>query len=133
MTLHLELTADQASWLGKEAAQQGIDAAEVLIAALEQKRSQNDPFHGLSDDQTTLEREIGTKLPESIQARYEELSLRCRDEKLTVDEHGELIELNSIIERHHAARIARIAKLAKIQDIEFAELASRFGIVREIK
>jgi hypothetical protein len=133
MTLHLELSPDQASWLGKEAAQQGVDEADVLISALDQQRRKNDPFQELSDDPSTLKKGLEKALPETVRTRYEELSFRCRDEKLTVEEHGELIELINIVESHHAGMMARAAKLAKIQGADFSKIAAQYGLIREPK
>ena len=132
MTLELELTPEQTSWLRQTAAQTGVDERRALLAALDRQRAAEDPLAGLSDDEAQLCREIGQQLPEQIHERRRLLSRQCQEGSLTAAEHRELVELIDIVEADHAGRLARVAKLARLRGKEFDGVAQEFDLLMEV-
>jgi hypothetical protein len=107
MTLQLELSPEQESWLKQAAARDGVDQRAALLAMIDSQRAAENPLAGLANDENQLRREISRSRPAEVCARHRQLSEKCQDESLTGDEHRELIELIDLVEAHHAARLAR--------------------------
>lgn len=132
MTLQLELSPQQESWLKQKAQESGLDEGSVALAALDQLRVVENPCTDLSDEEDRLCAELEQELPAEIDARRIELeSLRVQRE-LTQNEQRELSELISLVETTHAARLARAAKLADLRDVEFDQVAREYGLVNEL-
>jgi len=60
--------------------------------------------------------------------RYRELVARRRAEKLTPEEHAELIALSDRIEEANARRIGYVAELADLRKTTLPELMDELGI-----
>ncbi len=132
VTLELELTPEQESWLRQTAARTGLDQHRALLAVIDRHRAAEDPLAGLPDDEAALRSEIQRRLPEAILARYRDLSERNQREEISTAEHRELTELIDIVEADHAARVARVAKLARICGEDFSQLMREQGLLREV-
>ena len=71
---------------------------------------------------------ISGRLPEQVQARYDELIEKRWDETLTPDEHRELLELTEAIEIANAKRIEVLAHLARLRQISLPDLMDEWGL-----
>lgn len=72
----------------------------------------------LPKDESDLILKINKGLPPGIRKRFGELSARCRAEKLTPDEHRELLDLTDRIEKSDAERMKHILELARIRGVD---------------
>lgn len=133
MTLQLELTAEQESWLQQCAARTGTDQQAALLRMLEQQRAAENPLAGLSDDAEQLRREIARELPAEVGDRHHSLTRKSQAEGLFIAENRELLELIDIVETDRAARLARVLKLARLRGEDFDALARQFGLCREVR
>ena len=132
MTLEVELSPEQESWLRQTAARAGIDQRAALLTVIERQRAVEDPLAGLSNDEEQLSRDIKRQLPAELCERHRQLAQNCQAETLTPEENRELIELIDIIEADHAARLARVLKLAQLRGASFDQVMQQFGLLREI-
>ena len=131
MTLELELTPELESWLHRTAARNGMHEQEVIIETLSRRRAEDDCedlLGTLPDDEASLLDEIGEVLTPEIRARYQALSRKCEDEALTADEHQELIDLTSEVERHNTERLARVVGLARLRGASLEETMAQLGL-----
>lgn len=132
MTLEVELSPEQESWLRQTAARAGVDQRAALLTMIERQRAVEDPLAGLSNDEEQLGREINRQLPTELRENHRQLAQKCQAETLTAGENRELIELIDIIEADHAARLARVLKLARLRGASFDQVMQQFGLLREI-
>lgn len=133
MTLQLELTAEQESWLQQAAARAGTDQQAAVLRMLEQQRAAENPLLGLSDDAEQLLREITRELPTDVRDHYDSLTRKSQAEGLSIAENRELLELIDIVETDRAARLARVLKLARLRGEDFEALARQFGLRRDVR
>ena len=132
MTLQVELSPEQETWLNQTAARAGVDQRSALLKVIECQRAADDPLAGLSSDEEQLRREIARQLPADIRERHRLLAQKCQQEALTAGENRELIELIDITEVAHAARLARVHKLSLARGVSFEEMMQQFGLLREV-
>jgi len=82
----------------------------------------------LPKDESRLMLKISQGLPSNIRKRFNELFIKRQDEKLTPDEHEELIHLTDIIEKSDADRMKHISDLARIRGVSIEALMQELGI-----
>ena len=72
--------------------------------------------------------QINQRLPANLQARFDTLATRRRDEILTTEEHEELLRLTERVERRDVIRIKAFAQLAQLHGITLTELMKQLSI-----
>ncbi len=82
----------------------------------------------LPQDESELMLKISQGLPSEIRKRFSELVAKRQEEKLTPDEHRELLHLNDIIEKSDAERMKHISDLAHIRGISFEVMMEELEI-----
>jgi len=82
----------------------------------------------LPKDESILMLKISQGLPSNIRKHFGELVVRRQNEKLTPDEHQELIYLTDIIEKSDADRMKHISDLARIRGVSVEVLMQELGI-----
>jgi hypothetical protein len=71
---------------------------------------------------------INRGIPADIQRRYSELIARRQADRLTPEEHHELLRLTEQAERLDAERAADLAALAGLRGVPLAELLDDLGL-----
>ncbi|HYE75591.1 MAG TPA: STAS/SEC14 domain-containing protein [Blastocatellia bacterium] len=82
----------------------------------------------LSEEESSLFAIINQALPESERVRLLELQDKRVGERLTHDEHQELLALQYRLEALHAERLKALAMLAKIRGLTLTALMEQLGI-----
>jgi hypothetical protein len=82
----------------------------------------------LPQDEADLLLKINQGLSEPVQHRYDELIAKRQTEKLTPDEHTELLHLSDEAEQINAERIAALAALAQLRQTTLPHLMNDLGI-----
>ena len=82
----------------------------------------------LSRDEAVLLRRIADGLPEGPRRRYRELIAKRDDERLTDDEHAELLRLTDEVERLDADRAEALLVLARLRGVSLTSLMQSLGI-----
>ena len=96
----------------------------VRVVALRGRRK----APGLSEEETDLLLNINRGLPQDLQARYDALVDRRRAEKLTAEEHDELVRLTDQVEQLEAERLRSLAELARLRETSLPALMKQLGI-----
>ncbi len=110
-----------------KAEQLSLTELEQLISrviALRAKRRA--PY--LPEKETQLLLKINRGLPPEVQKRYDVLNTRRREEKLTSDEHQELLHITGQIEKMNAERVQYLAELARLRGISLTALMEELDI-----
>jgi hypothetical protein len=94
------------------------------IIALEAKRK----APCFSKDESRLMLKISQGVPPETRRRFNELVAKRREEKITPDEHQELLHLTNLIEISDAERMRHIADLAQIRGVSVETLMKDLGI-----
>lgn len=102
------------------------EVAEILQRLLALKAQRSAP--SLPQAESQLIEEINRGLPEDASARYQELMDRRREEKLTAEEHRELLRLGDEVEDLEAARIRALSELARLRGTSLAGVMEELGI-----
>jgi hypothetical protein len=82
----------------------------------------------LRQSETKLLRKINRGLPPTIQQRYNDLTVKRREETLTPAEHDELLTLIDRIERADAERAQALTNLAQLREVPVTALMTELGI-----
>jgi hypothetical protein len=82
----------------------------------------------LSETETALLQKINRGLSPSIDRRYRALVAKRRAETLSSEEHAELLQLNSEVEKWQAERVRHLIELASIRGRSLSELMDDLGI-----
>jgi hypothetical protein len=101
-----------------------LDRLVVKVVALRARRIAN----VLSPDESALFAVINRAMPERSRNRLVELGRRRQGEKLSPDDHNELLELQQQLEALHAARMKALADLAALRGLTLAEIMEHLGI-----
>jgi hypothetical protein len=83
------------------------------VAALQARRKS--PC--LPKEESELMLKISQGLPSGVRKRLRELTLRRQEEKITPDEHEELLRLTDLLEKTDAERMQHISELSRIRGI----------------
>ena len=133
MTLAIELKPDVEAWLRDEAKKRGEDPSLFIVETLEERRRRESNVTPvlpprLGREESHLLTQINEGLAEEIWNRYSELVRLRRREKLTVEQHQELLELSGRIEEDHVCRIEHLVALAKLRNTTLDALMYKLGI-----
>ncbi len=101
-----------------------LDAFVAQVIALRAQRS----VPHLSHEETSLLRQINTRLDADVQRRYDELAGKRQAETLSTDELQELVEVTHQIELHDADRLAALNDLARIRQMTTPALMDMLGL-----
>jgi uncharacterized protein YfkK (UPF0435 family) len=101
-----------------------LDRLAQEVATLRARR--NAPV--LPTDESALFAIINQGLPEAERLRLTELAERRYQERLTDQEHRELLELQQRLESIHVARMKALAQLAQLRGVSLAEVMEQLGI-----
>ena len=71
---------------------------------------------------------INRGLPDALRVRYDALIARRREERLTPEEHHELLRLTGEAERLEGERLAALAELARLRGVPLRALMDDLGI-----
>jgi hypothetical protein len=82
----------------------------------------------LSQEETALLLKINRGLPAEVHQRYRELIDKRREERLTQNEHEELLRLTDEVEKRQAERLEALVELARLRDVPLRELMQTLGI-----
>lgn len=84
--------------------------------------------NSISKVEVTLLQQINTPLPHNVFARYRELIAVRREERLTSEEHEELLQLSNTFEHFNSQRIGWLAELAKLRGITLVQIMNDLQI-----
>ncbi len=98
-----------------------------IIVLIAQRQAFN-----LPQSEAELLLKINQSIPSDTQKYYNELILKRYAEKLTNDEHRELLHLTEQIEKLQAQRIEYLADLARLRGITLSTLMENLGIQTQI-
>jgi len=120
----IQVEADQ---LLKAVEQMPIHELDAFIAQVLAVRAQREaPM--LSATESTLLIRINHAIPQPLQQRFDALIARRNAERLSPEEHAELLELTTQIEQREADRIAALAALAQLRNMSLNDLMQSLGI-----
>jgi hypothetical protein len=85
---------------------------------------------GLPEKEAELLEQINRGLPPATQARYEELNARLHANRLTSEEHQELLGLVDQVELADAKRLKHLIELAQVRGVPLDALMCQLGIER---
>ncbi len=71
---------------------------------------------------------INQGLPIELQKKYNELLEKRRAEKLTPEEHKELLKLSDQVEKLETQRVKYLAEMARLQQTNITDLMNSLGI-----
>lgn len=108
-------------------AQLSTDELAAFADRIAMLRAERTAAH-LSLDETALLLQIERGLPAGSHRRYGELVTKRRNERLSADEHAELIGLTNDIERLDAEHMEALIALAQIRRTSLGELMQSLGI-----
>ncbi len=78
--------------------------------------------------ESVLLQKIGEGLPDTVQARYNALQQKLLAEKITPEEHNELLGLIDVVEQADAVRLQALIELAQLRKVSLDELVGQLGI-----
>lgn len=82
----------------------------------------------LTKDESELMLKISQSAPPDVRKRFAELVARRQEEKLTPDEHQELLRLNDLIEKSDAERMRHMLELARIRGVSLEVMMGELGM-----
>ncbi|OQY54786.1 MAG: hypothetical protein B6245_20760 [Desulfobacteraceae bacterium 4572_88] len=82
----------------------------------------------LTKDESELMLKISQSAPPDVRKRFAELVARRQEEKLTPDEHQELLRLNDLIEKSDAERMRHMLELARIRGVSLEVMMGEPGM-----
>jgi hypothetical protein len=83
---------------------------------------------GLTPSETELLLRINQGLPSELRHRWDELKHKREDQKLTHQEHQELLRLTDVVEELQANRVQCMVELARIRNKSLPELMQELGL-----
>jgi hypothetical protein len=122
--IEAELSTDKLLEAVKQLSLPELDSFIEQVLAFQAKRK----APGLSGDETALLMKINDGLPTKVQQRYRELIKIRQEERLTPDEHEELLRLSNEVERKQVERLEALSELARIRGKSLRELMDALGI-----
>jgi hypothetical protein len=129
MTLTLEIGPELEETLRRIAERAGLPPDRYVLDALQERleRDQDLPPH-LSREESRLLQQINQGLPIETWDRYHALKGIRDAERLTPEEHKELIELVHQVEGWNVRRLQLAAELAKLRGVAFPDLVKQLGL-----
>jgi len=82
----------------------------------------------LSSVESDLLLKINVPLAADLLERYRQLVALRREERLTPEEHGELLQLGATMEHYNSERIAWLVELAQVRGVPLPQLMDELGI-----
>lgn len=101
-----------------------LERLALDVAALRARR--NAPV--LSTDESSLFETINRMLPDADRSHLAELGRRRQEEKLSADEHAELLRLQQRLEALHTARMKALEELARRRGLTLTDVMEQLGI-----
>ena len=126
MTLMVELPPEMEEKVRDAAQDEGLDVAEFLREATEERLRQYDPSRSLSE--ADLLGRICRGFSETFWNRYRALTAKRRAETLTRKEQQELIGLSDQMESWHVERLRYLVKLAELRQTSVDALTNELGL-----
>ena len=120
INIELEKVLDGVAKLDTPDLEQFLTEVSFLLA---QRKVAN-----FSREEARLLQIINRTLPASVQARYDQLTNLRRNEKMTPEEHQELLALVDQVELADANRLAALVELAQLRHITVAQLMKQLDI-----
>ena len=133
MTVNLDLPSDLAARIRERAAEQGVDARELMVRVLGESREfrpdpPDPPAAVLPSREAELLRKLDLGFSADTWARYRQLVARRRAEALTTDEHAELLDLTARLEAANVRRLEVVAELANLRGRGLEETMQEVGV-----
>ena len=129
MNLTIAITPDIESRLRELAASQGVDPDQYVANALrEHLQAASSAVPHLTADESRLMGEINQGPTEQQWERYRELIEKRRAERLSKEEHAELITISDLVERLNVRRIECLTQLAALRGTTLPKLMEQLGI-----
>jgi hypothetical protein len=130
MTITIHITPELESQLREQATQQGLDASEYIVSALQEhlREAKIRRAPHVSETEAQLLQHINQGLPAELWQRYNALLDKRRAETLTPDEQAALIALSDRIEAFNARRIEHLVELARLRHASLPALMEQLGI-----
>lgn len=82
----------------------------------------------LSPTEADLLERLNQGFPSAMLHRYEELLAKRSAERLSPDEHTELLRLTDQVEQHEAERIDVLAQLAQVRGVSLGQIVNDLGL-----
>jgi hypothetical protein len=129
MTLTLEIGPELEETLRRIAERAGLPPDRYVLDVLQERleRDQELPTH-LSCEESRLLNQINQGLPIETWERYHALKGMRDAERLTPEDHQELIELVHQVEGWNVRRLQLAAELAKVRGVAFPEIVKQLGL-----
>lgn len=103
------------------------DELESFVAQVITYRARRNAPSLPHEEAELLER-INMSLPEATLDRYRELIALRREERLTPEEHTELLAISDALETLHVQRMEDLIKLAAVRGVSLTRLVDDLGI-----
>src|SRR3712207_6810239 len=120
----IQVEADQLLKAVEQMPPHELDAFVAQVLAVRAQREA--PM--LSATESTLLIRINHAIPQPLQQRFDALIARRDAERLSPEEHAELLELTTQIEQREADRIAALAALAQLRNMSLNDLMQSLRI-----
>lgn len=129
MTVTLEIAPEVAEALRAMAQNAGLEPERYIARALTElvARHRGSPTP-LPREEAVLLQQISQGLPVETWERYHDLVAMRRAERLTPEEHAELMRLTNDVEMWNARRIELVADLARLRNLPLAAMMSELGL-----
>jgi hypothetical protein len=98
-----------------------------LIRSLHAVQAQR-KSRALDTDENLLLDKINNGPPVEVWQRYRQLIKKRSQEKLTGDEHAELLRLTEVAEQYQVERLEALIRLARIRNVSLDQLMHSLGI-----
>jgi hypothetical protein len=122
--LQVEATSDQ---LLQAVAQLPPDELATFVNRVLTLRAERIAPHVAHDEASLLLR-INRALPEELQSRFGALVALRRKEKLTPEQHAELLQLTDTVEQFEVGRVEALAEMARLRGTTVADVMRSLGI-----
>lgn len=129
MTLTLKIDPTLEQRLREQAAKRGVNPDSYAVAAIEEKLLLDSRLPApITHEESELLTRINFGLPEETWERYDQLIEKRRAEKLTTEEHRELMRITNAIEEDHARRLGLVVQLARLRHVPLEALIEQLGV-----
>jgi hypothetical protein len=129
MTLTLKIDPTLEQRLREQAAKRGVNPDSYAVAAIEEKLLLDSRLPApITHEESELLTRINFGLPEETWERYDQLTEKRRAEKLTTEEHRELMRITNAIEEDHARRLGLVVQLARLRHVPLEALIEQLGV-----
>ena len=122
--IEAELSTDKLLEAVKQLSLRELDSFIEQVLAFQAERKA--PV--LSTDETDLLTKINNGLPAKVQQRYRKLIKIRQEERLTPEDHEELLRLTDEVERKQVERLEALSELARLRGKSLRELMEALDI-----